>query len=267
MIEFRYIVVKEIILHIQEFFAQNKRLAVGFSGGVDSAYLLAVAKQHGVKCVAYYVDTALQPRHRLHEVIAFAERIGVELRIINYDIFSNKKVLENDNKRCYHCKRAMFAEIAKRAKADGFNVVCDGTNASDDTTSRAGVVALNELGVISPLAMCGITKTMIRTGLYECGVDEYNKVSYSCLATRIPNMDTLTADKLQTVEQAENIVSSLGYRQFRVNIGLVAKVIFAPCEYSIGIKSEQLIKDSLSEICDFVEILESSEKDKQFFIN
>ncbi len=253
-------------MQLQEFFTQFNKVAIGFSGGVDSAFLLAMAKESGVNCVAYYVQTALQPKQRLEEVNNFVAELGVELCVIDYDVFSNQDIIANDAKRCYHCKKAMFSAILKQAKADGCDVICDGTNASDDTAGRPGYVALDELKVLSPLAICGITKTDIRQGLLRLNIKEFNKQSYSCLATRIPTLEPIVLDKLHIVERAEKALSAMGFVQFRVNLQSVAKAIFAGEDYGLALQKEQEIKRTLRDICGQVEIAQSTEKDKQFLI-
>ncbi len=253
-------------MKLSEFFANNSRLAIGFSGGVDSAYLLFAAIKSGVDCTAYYVKTAFQPQREYDEVVSFAEKLGARLVVIKYDIFANADIVCNDNNRCYYCKRAMFSAIVSQAKLDGFAVVCDGTNASDDTTDRPGLLALAELSVLSPLAICGVTKAMVRTALKEADVGFYNKPAYACLATRIPSLVAVTAEKLQIIEQAESILFAYGFTEFRVKLGDTTALCFAEYEYAKAVKMADILQKALADICGQTEISVLYKKEKQWLI-
>ena len=150
---------------IQDFFRQNNRIAIAFSGGVDSAYLLAEAVRCGADVKAYYVKSAFQPGFELDDAERTADFCGAELTIITTDILSHKSVTSNPPDRCYWCKRQIMGAIIRAAEADGFDFICDGTNASDDVSDRPGFRALSELGIRSPLRECGITKDEIRSFL------------------------------------------------------------------------------------------------------
>ena len=102
------------------------------------------------------------------------------------DIMSNPHITDNPPDRCYYCKTAVFQRIVELARADGFDIVCDGTNATDDSTERAGMRALEEMGIVSPLRLCGLTKSEVRRLSREAGLFTHDKPSYACLATRIP---------------------------------------------------------------------------------
>ena len=136
---------------LESFFAAHPRVAVAFSGGVDSAYLLYAAKTAGCDAAAYFLKTPFQPRFELEDAQKLAGQFGVPLHIVEYDVLGVPGVAENGPLRCYHCKRALFTRLWEAARADGFEVLCDGTNASDDGSDRPGMKALAELGVRSPL--------------------------------------------------------------------------------------------------------------------
>ena len=147
---------------MQEFFIQNPTAAVAFSGGVDSAWLLHEARTWARRTAAYFVRTPLQPDFELEDARETAGRLGVELRVLEADILAVPEVAANPADRCYHCKRALFTRLTAAAAADGFPLVLDGCNASDDASDRPGMRALRELGVRSPLRECGVTKADIR---------------------------------------------------------------------------------------------------------
>ena len=145
-----------------EFFARYPRCALAFSGGTDSALLLYEARRLGADVRAYFVRGPFQPRFELEDARRLAAELGAELSVLELDVLSLPEVAKNGPDRCYHCKRAIFSAIARRAAADGYGVVIDGTNASDRSDDRPGMRAMGELGVLSPLRMCGISKRRVR---------------------------------------------------------------------------------------------------------
>ena len=205
-------------MKLVQFFRENPKVAVAFSGGVDSAYLLYAAVSCGAEVKAYYVNTAFQPAFELEDAQRLAAGLGVELKALPVDIFSYPRILENPPDRCYHCKRALFTQILEAAQADGFPVLLDGTNASDDASDRPGMRALRELQVRSPLRECGLAKTEIRARSKAAGLFTHDKPAYACLATRIPAGEPITEEKLRKTEQAETYLFSLGLRDLRVRM-------------------------------------------------
>ena len=205
-------------MKIQEFFRECPRAALGFSGGVDSAYLLWAWLEQGAQVRPYFVKTAFQPQFELEDARRLCAQLGVELTVLEADILSVPCVAENPPDRCYHCKRALFGALRERALADGFSVLLDGTNASDDAGDRPGMRAIAELQVRSPLRECGITKAQVRALSKEAGLFTWDKPAYACLATRLPTGDTITPEVLQKVEAAEDALFSLGYKDLRVRV-------------------------------------------------
>lgn len=171
---------------LESFFAAHPRVAVAFSGGVDSAYLLYAAKTAGCDAAAYFLKTPFQPRFELEDAQKLAGQLGVPLHIVEYDVLRVPGVAENGPLRCYHCKRALFTRLWEAARADGFEVLCDGTNASDDGVDRPGMKALVELGVRSPLREAGLSSRRSRRLSREAGLFTHDKPAYACLATRVP---------------------------------------------------------------------------------
>ena len=210
---------------LNEFFKDNPKAAIAFSGGVDSAYLLYAAAAAKANVRAYYVKSAFQPQFELDDAIKLAEQLDADMKIINVDVLADSRVSANPADRCYYCKKAIFNAIAEAAKADGFDLILDGTNASDDEGDRPGMRALKELSVRSPLRECGLTKPEIRRLSKEAGLFTWDKPAYACLATRIPTGEVITAEKLAKTESAEDFLFSLGFTDFRVRMsGNSAKI-------------------------------------------
>lgn len=198
------------------FFKENPKAALGFSGGVDSSYLLYAGVQTGADIHPYYIKTAFQPQFELDDAERLCAQLGVPLTVLELDVLKNEAVTANPPDRCYHCKTALFGALSTRALADGYTLLLDGTNASDDAGDRPGMRALKELHVYSPLRECGLTKAEIRRLSREAGLFTWDKPAYACLATRIPSGDAITAEKLLATERAEAFLFSLGLTDFRV---------------------------------------------------
>lgn len=215
---------------LTEFFHENQKAAIAFSGGVDSAYLLYAALQSGADVRAYYVKSAFQPQFELDDARRLAETLSADMRVLDVDILADETVAVNPPDRCYHCKRRIFSAIASAAAADGYTLLLDGTNASDDAGDRPGMRALRELSVRSPLRECGLTKPEIRRLSREAGLFTWDKPAYACLATRVPAGERLTAEKLENTERAEDFLFSLGFADFRVRLFNGAARLQLPAE-------------------------------------
>ncbi|MDD4074504.1 MAG: ATP-dependent sacrificial sulfur transferase LarE [Eubacteriales bacterium] len=200
------------------FFKAHAHMALAFSGGVDSAYLLYAGLRAGADIRPYYCKTVFQPQFEYEDAKRLARELDVELTTVELDILSVPKVADNPPDRCYHCKSALFGALKKRAAKDGRLLLLDGTNASDDEEDRPGMRALRELGVRSPLQECGFTKEEIRRCSKEAGLFTWNKPAYACLATRVPAENTIEQPLLRRVENAENALFKLGYTDFRVRV-------------------------------------------------
>lgn len=203
---------------LHNFFKEHPKAALGFSGGVDSSYLLYAGVQAGADIRPYFIKTAFQPAFELEDAKRLCAFVGSELSVIELDALSNPDVVKNPANRCYYCKTGLFGALQKRALADGYNVLLDGTNASDDSSDRPGMKALQELSVLSPLRLCGLTKAQIRELSREAGLFTWDKPAYACLATRIPAGEPITAALLSRVEGAEQVLFSLGFTDFRVRV-------------------------------------------------
>ena len=196
---------------LQEFFAENARAAIAFSGGVDSSYLLYAAVQCGADVHAYFAKTAFQPQFELDDARRLAESVGARLTVLELDALSSEDVARNPANRCYYCKQNIFGNLKRAAAEDGFTLILDGTNASDDAGDRPGMRALREMDVRSPLRECGLTKTEIRRLSHEAGLFTWDKPAYACLATRVPTGTRITPELLAATERAEGWLFSQGY--------------------------------------------------------
>ena len=205
-------------MELRDFFQECPKVALGFSGGVDSAYLLYAALDHGAQVRPYFIKTAFQPQFELEDARRLCAQLGVELTVLELDVLQIPGVAENPPDRCYHCKRALFGRLRQQALADGYTVLIDGTNASDDAGDRPGMRALGELSVRSPLRECGITKAQVRALSKEAGLFTWDKPAYACLATRVPAGEAITPETLRKVEAAEEALFSLGYSDLRVRV-------------------------------------------------
>lgn len=203
-------------MDLRAFFRENPRAAIAFSGGVDSAYLLYAAQQYAKDVTAYYVKTDFQPEFEMEDAKRLARETSARMRILSADALCDERVAENPPDRCYYCKQNIFGMILKSAAEDGYTMVLDGTNASDDAGDRPGMRALRELSVRSPLRECGLTKAKIRELSKEAGLFTWDKPSYACLATRVPAGTRITTEILKKTEAAETFLAGLGLRDFRV---------------------------------------------------
>lgn len=210
---------------LEAFFKENPKTALAFSGGVDSSYLLCAAIQAGAEVRAYYVKTAFQPEFEYEDAMRLAKQLGAEVTVLRLDALCDPQVAANPANRCYYCKQNIFGSIWRAARADGFSVLLDGTNASDQADDRPGMKALRELKVRSPLREAGLTKAIIREKSRLAGLFTWDKPAYACLATRIPTGETITEEKLTRTEWAESYLMGLGFSDLRVRLlGSCARV-------------------------------------------
>lgn len=233
---------------LENFFKENPKVAIGFSGGVDSSYLLFAGLRYGADVQAYYVNAAFQPIFELEDAKKLAYLIGAKMTVIELDVLNHETVIANPPDRCYYCKQAIFGALVEHAKADGYPMIIDGTNASDDAADRPGMKALMEMNVRSPLRECGITKDEIRRLSKEAGLFTWDKPSYACLATRIPTNRHITAELLQQVEKAEDVLFSLGFSDFRVRVyNEAARLQFPQSQIATALEKREQILAALKQ--------------------
>lgn len=232
---------------LRSFFEEHPAAAIAFSGGADSAYLLYAAIACGCRVRAYYLHGPFQPAFELADARRLAQELSADLSVLDLDLLANPKIASNPPDRCYHCKRALFSALLEAAHADGFPVLLDGTNASDDPTDRPGIRALRELSVLFPLALSGIGKAELRALSRQAGLFTWNKPAYACLATRVPAGDPLTASLLRQIEQSEEALFSLGFSDFRVRVfGGAARIQLPAAQLPAALQKRREILDLLS---------------------
>ena len=203
-------------MELRDFFAAHPRCALAFSGGVDSSYLLYEGLKWAEELGVYYVKSAFQPAFEARDALRLAETLGAHVTVLKADVLASPAVAANPPDRCYHCKKVILSTIKAAAEADGFTVLLDGTNASDDVDERPGWRALGEAGVLSPLRLCGLTKETIRERSRRAGLFTWDKPAYACLATRVRTGQPLDEKTLFAVEAGENALFWLGFSDFRV---------------------------------------------------
>ena len=203
-------------MELKDFFTEHPRAALAFSGGADSSYLLYAGLKWAQKLGVYYLKSPFQPEFEYRDALRLAESLGAAVTVLHTDPLACPEVAANPANRCYYCKQIIMSTIKAAAAKDGFDLVIDGTNASDDISGRPGFRALGEAGVLSPLRLCGITKAELRERSREAGLFTWDKPAYACLATRIPTGEEITAEKLARTERAETFLAALGFTNLRV---------------------------------------------------
>lgn len=201
---------------LKGFFEENPRVAVAFSGGADSAYLLSQAVKYAESVLACCVKTVFNAEHELDDALRLAKELGAELEVIPIDILADECVAVNDPLRCYRCKTRLLGAVKEFAAAKGYTVVVDGSNADDDPAGRPGMKALAELGIRSPIREAGITKAELRRLSREAGLFTWNKPSDSCAATRVPTGTRLEAEILNKIKAGEKSLRELGFSELRL---------------------------------------------------
>ena len=232
-------------MDLQEFFAQHPKVALGFSGGVDSSYLLYAGIKYGADIKPYFVKGPFQPEFERQDVLKMAELLHIDnLAIVEANPLADGRVVQNDQLRCYYCKQNVFGLIKELAARDGYKVLIDGTNASDDLADRPGFKALQEMQVLSPLLQAGLTKSEIRRRSQAAGLFTWDKPSYACLATRIPTGCPLELPTLQKVERAEAALLAMGYSDFRIRVlGKAAKLQLKPQQMEKRLQEREKVKN------------------------
>lgn len=182
---------------IKEFFEENSRVAVAFSGGTDSCYLLHMARKYGAEVIAYFIKSQFQSEEELRIAREFAASEGAVLKVIFTDVLDVGNVKDNPPDRCYQCKTNMFQLMKLEATKDGIPVILDGSNASDSEERRPGMKALREQGIRSPLRECGLTKEDVLRNAEEEGLSPWLKPKVVCPAVKLPFGEELTVQKLE----------------------------------------------------------------------
>lgn len=217
---------------LEEYLKELGSIAVAFSSGVDSTFLLKVAKDVlNDKAIAVTARSHSFPKRELDEATAFCEKEGIRQFVIDSEELSIEGFSSNPKNRCYLCKHELFTKIKDVAAENGIEYVAEGSNIDDNGDYRPGLKAVEELGIKSPLRYAGLTKADIRALSKEMGLPTWDKPSFACLASRFVYGETIDEKKLGMVDSAEQLLLDLGFKQVRVRIhGNIARIEVMPEE-------------------------------------
>lgn len=218
-------------------------VAVAFSSGVDSTFLLKVAKDTlGDNVMAVTAKSCSFPQREQDEARAFCEKEGIRQLVVESEELTIPGFSENPKNRCYLCKHELFSKMLEVCKENGIAYIVEGSNMDDNGDYRPGLQAVAELGIKSPLRHAKLTKDEIRTLSKEMGLPTWDKPSFACLASRFVYGETISEEKLNMVDKAEQLLLDLGFKQVRVRIhGDIARIEILPYEFS------KLIEDGVRE--------------------
>ena len=217
---------------LEDYLQSLGSVAVAFSSGVDSTFLLKVAHEVlGDRAIAVTIRAPMVPDRELSEAEDFCRTLGVEQVVADVPVLELDAFVKNPPDRCYHCKKALFTKILAIAQEQDVAYVAEGSNVDDNGDYRPGMRAVAELEVKSPLREAGLTKADIRALSKELDLPTWDKPSFACLASRFVYGETITAEKLSMVDKAEQRLLDLGFRQVRVRIhGDLARIEVDPTE-------------------------------------
>lgn len=208
-------------------------VAVAFSSGVDSTFLLKAAKEAlGDQVIAVTAKSCSFPERELKEAVAFCEKEGIRHFICESEELEIEGFAQNPKNRCYLCKHELFEKIREIAEANGIREIAEGSNTDDDGDYRPGLQAVAELGIKSPLRRAGLSKADIRALSKSLGLPTWEKQSFACLSSRFVYGETITEEKLGMVDRAEQLLLDLGFHQVRVRIhDRLARIEIEPEEF------------------------------------
>lgn len=222
-------------------------VAVAFSSGVDSTFLLNAAKDAlGDHVIAVTAQSCSFPKRELNEAKAFCEERQIRHFICESEELDIEGFSQNPRNRCYLCKHELFEKIQKIAEQEKIAAIVEGSNLDDNGDYRPGLTAVAELGIHSPLRSIGFTKEDIRVLSRHLGLPTWNKQSFACLSSRFVYGETISRERLGMVDKAEQLLLDLGFHQVRVRIhGMIARIEIMPEEFSKIIQED--IRNQITE--------------------
>lgn len=229
---------------LEKLLESYKRVAVAFSSGVDSTYLLKMAqKVLGENVIAVTASSCSFPKRELEEAKTFCRENGIRHIVVESEELDIDGFRQNPKNRCYLCKHELFEKILSIAKENGIETVVEASNTDDDGDYRPGLVAVKELGIESPLRHVGLSKKEIREYSKELGLPTWNKQSFACLSSRFVYGETISEEKLTMVDQAEQLLLDMGFHQLRVRIhDKLARIEVHPSEFEKIMQEENRTK-------------------------
>jgi uncharacterized protein len=215
-------------------------VAVAFSSGVDSTFLLKTAHEVlGNKVIAVTARSCSFPARELNEAKAFCEKEGIKHIICESEELKIEGFCQNPKNRCYLCKKELFEKIREIAEQNHIAAIAEGSNMDDNGDYRPGLTAVAELGIKSPLRQVELTKAEIRYLSRQMGLPTWKKQSFACLSSRFVYGETITEEKLSMVDRAEQLLLDLGFHQLRVRIhGMMARIEVMPEEFDRLMQAE-----------------------------